>query len=280
MQVGQFVNACVRLGWRAVVYNRRGHGGGSLVPSQLGSSQEISCGVQPLSAGVELATSTGPGPTSPLAQSDVPAHGHAASACKDALSSEINGDAVGKPFQYWPKYACLDDMGRVVSHVRAAVPDAPLMAVGFSAGANLVARYAGAQGAQCCLDAAVSVCNAYNLVDATRKFTRSRPVTNAVMTQGARRSPLIPSTLNSALSPKQLQLTSWICARSFELAVTGCICRAGSMVSYTIDAFLRALKQSARVRRPACSHPAALTSSVECSLQGHVRPPPSAVLPD
>ncbi|CAG9467412.1 unnamed protein product [Pedinophyceae sp. YPF-701] len=65
------------------------------------------------------------------------------------------------------------DTREVVAHVAAAVhPDAPLMAAGWSLGANILVRYLGEEGARTPLTAAVSMCNPFDLVVADRNFNR------------------------------------------------------------------------------------------------------------
>ncbi|KAF0695528.1 Aste57867_13670 [Aphanomyces stellatus] len=56
------------------------------------------------------------------------------------------------------------DVREVIAHMRAnVVASAPLVAVGFSIGANLVVKYAGEEGAACPLTAVVSVSNPYDV---------------------------------------------------------------------------------------------------------------------
>jgi len=76
-------------------------------------------------------------------------------------------------------------MDAVVAHVKRTTAPAQLLAVGFSAGANLLTKYIGSRGAHCDIAAAVSVSNAFDLVQATQAFTRSSPVLDIVMTHGA-----------------------------------------------------------------------------------------------
>jgi len=66
-----------------------------------------------------------------------------------------------------------EDMREVVRLQRARYPAAPLMAVGWSLGANILVNYVGEEGADCELTSAVSLCNPFNL-----------PVCNAALQKG------------------------------------------------------------------------------------------------
>jgi predicted alpha/beta-fold hydrolase len=66
-----------------------------------------------------------------------------------------------------------EDMREVVRLQRARYPAAPLMAVGWSLGANILVNYVGEEGADCVLTSAVSLCNPFNL-----------PVCNAALQKG------------------------------------------------------------------------------------------------
>ena len=64
------------------------------------------------------------------------------------------------------------DLSAVISHVARAYPAAPLVAAGYSLGANILVNYLGEAGAETPLAAAVSLCNPFNLVVADAAFAR------------------------------------------------------------------------------------------------------------
>ncbi|KAJ2064286.1 hypothetical protein GGI17_001171 [Coemansia sp. S146] len=55
------------------------------------------------------------------------------------------------------------DYGYAVDHIHSRYPSSKLVGIGYSLGANLVTKYVGEQGERCPLDAAISVCNPYDL---------------------------------------------------------------------------------------------------------------------
>lgn len=55
-------------------------------------------------------------------------------------------------------------------HVAAKYPGVPLLAAGWSVGANLLCRYLGEEGGDCLLDAAIAMCNPFNLPLADKNF--------------------------------------------------------------------------------------------------------------
>ncbi|KAI1294368.1 hypothetical protein EDD11_008136 [Mortierella claussenii] len=57
-----------------------------------------------------------------------------------------------------------DDLRMVVKHVRKTLPEAKLMSVGFSLGANILMNYMGEEGDQCEFMGAMSVGNPYDLM--------------------------------------------------------------------------------------------------------------------
>ena len=71
-------------------------------------------------------------------------------------------------------HACLlynRDIREVVPQVRARFPSAPLFAIGWSLGANILVNYLGEEGAAgrpAPLDAAASMCNPFDLVACDR----------------------------------------------------------------------------------------------------------------
>eukprot|EP00898_Chlorokybus_atmophyticus_P005391 jgi/Chlat1/5853/Chrsp4S06235 len=63
-----------------------------------------------------------------------------------------------------------EDLRGVLRHVRGLFPNAPLIAVGWSLGANILTRYLGQEGERTPLLAAVSLCNPFDLVLADAGF--------------------------------------------------------------------------------------------------------------
>ncbi|KAJ1989810.1 hypothetical protein GGI25_002624 [Coemansia spiralis] len=59
------------------------------------------------------------------------------------------------------------DYGFAVDHIKARFPKSKLIGIGYSLGANLITKYAGEQGENCPLSAAISVCNPYDLAAST-----------------------------------------------------------------------------------------------------------------
>ncbi|KAK9809973.1 hypothetical protein WJX72_002837 [[Myrmecia] bisecta] len=62
------------------------------------------------------------------------------------------------------------DMREVVRLVRQRYPDSLLLAAGWSLGANILVRYLGEEGDKTPIEAAVSMCNPFNLVVADQNF--------------------------------------------------------------------------------------------------------------
>ena len=134
-----FTRAAVRRGYRAVVYNRRGHGGTSLLPAPLPDGPSLPGDVEsPL--GVEGKTDR----RDCGALTDVA--GRAEGAGTNAAAPKI-----------FPKHVNMDDMEAVVSHLRASNPRAPMFLIGFSCGANLCIHYLATSGEDCPFIAAGSV---------------------------------------------------------------------------------------------------------------------------
>ncbi|KAJ2157407.1 hypothetical protein GGF46_004531 [Coemansia sp. RSA 552] len=59
-----------------------------------------------------------------------------------------------------------DDLREYVAHLSKSMPEAALVGVGFSLGANILTKYVGEEGSRCRFLAAVSVCNPFD-IDAT-----------------------------------------------------------------------------------------------------------------
>ncbi|OQR83540.1 serine protease family S33 [Achlya hypogyna] len=93
---------------------------------------------------------------------------------------------VTTPKLFCPAYT--QDVREVVAYLRAShlAASTPLLAVGFSLGANILTKYVGEEGAECTLLAAVSVGNPYDFVATNIHITDSwwrRTVYNSAMTQ-------------------------------------------------------------------------------------------------
>lgn len=72
------------------------------------------------------------------------------------------GTPVATPHFYSASYT--DDLRAIIAHLERRFPGAPLVAAGYSLGANVLCRYLGEEGARTPLKAAVSLCNPFNLV--------------------------------------------------------------------------------------------------------------------
>ncbi|KAJ1965302.1 Telomerase reverse transcriptase [Dipsacomyces acuminosporus] len=64
------------------------------------------------------------------------------------------------------------DYGFALGHVKARFPNSKLMGIGYSLGANLLTKFVGEQGDACPLDAAISVCNPYDLKASSEAIER------------------------------------------------------------------------------------------------------------
>eukprot|EP00696_Hemimastix_kukwesjijk_P012145 gnl/Hemi2/25236_TR8489_c0_g1_i1.p1 gnl/Hemi2/25236_TR8489_c0_g1~~gnl/Hemi2/25236_TR8489_c0_g1_i1.p1 ORF type:complete len:318 (+),score=57.08 gnl/Hemi2/25236_TR8489_c0_g1_i1:108-1061(+) len=59
--------------------------------------------------------------------------------------------------------ACVHEIKEVIEHVHATHPSSPLVAVGFSMGANMLCKYLGSWGREtCCLKGAISIANPFD----------------------------------------------------------------------------------------------------------------------
>ncbi|ETW03517.1 hypothetical protein H310_04958 [Aphanomyces invadans] len=74
-----------------------------------------------------------------------------------------------------------DDIRQVVTHLRRKhAPTAPLLAVGFSLGSNLLVKFLGEERDKCALDAAVSVGNPFDAMEIYRHLHHSSLATHLV----------------------------------------------------------------------------------------------------
>lgn len=125
-----FTDMAFRSGWRSVVFNRRGHGGASILP--MGKKEN------------QLRT-----------------------------------------IKAYPMHCDTQDMNSVAQFVKASFPEAHMVLVGFSAGANLVVKYLGEyKDSPFC--AGASICNGHELDPLTMQY-QNDPIANALMTAALQR---------------------------------------------------------------------------------------------
>mmetsp|Transcript_35862 Transcript_35862/g.91647 ORF Transcript_35862/g.91647 Transcript_35862/m.91647 type:complete len:652 (-) Transcript_35862:188-2143(-) len=87
------------------------------------------------------------------------------------FNSRGTSDApVTSPQFYSASYT--DDLRRVLEHVSGRWPAAPLLAAGWSLGANILLNYLGEEGSATPVRAAVSLCNPFDLVRSDENFQR------------------------------------------------------------------------------------------------------------
>jgi len=79
------------------------------------------------------------------------------------------GNSVSTPFLYCAGYT--EDLRRVLSSVHGQYPRAPMVAVGFSLGSNILAKYVGEEGVSCVLAAAVSIACPVDLLLSSNSLT-------------------------------------------------------------------------------------------------------------
>ncbi|PNW75574.1 hypothetical protein CHLRE_12g532200v5 [Chlamydomonas reinhardtii] len=85
----------------------------------------------------------------------------------------------------FPQHADTEDFQAVLQHIHAVLPEAPLVAVGFSMGTNVLVKFVGEVGPdpnKNPLTGAVSVCNGYDIVEGTRHLVSSRALADRVIT--------------------------------------------------------------------------------------------------
>jgi predicted alpha/beta-fold hydrolase len=123
-----FTNYASQLGYRSVVYNRRGHGTGSLMP-QSGSFKTCA---------------------------------HARGTLREHNSETTTADC-----KIFPRHVNMDDMEYVVDHIQKKYPNAPKYLVGFSCGGNLAINYLAHHQTNPFL-LTVAICNGYDIYNGTR----------------------------------------------------------------------------------------------------------------
>ncbi|KAJ2888403.1 hypothetical protein FB639_000664 [Coemansia asiatica] len=79
-------------------------------------------------------------------------------------SRGVNGVELATPIAFHG--GMTDDLREFVQYIARTRPNAPLIGIGFSLGANILTKYVGEEGDQCRFVAAASVCNPFD-IDAT-----------------------------------------------------------------------------------------------------------------
>lgn len=83
-----------------------------------------------------------------------------------------------KPF---PRHCDIDDMDEVAQYLKKQYPNAPMLAIGFSAGSNIVAQYMGKYHDRSPFVAGVSVCNGYDVNDVTIELEDNRCTSDKIL---------------------------------------------------------------------------------------------------
>ncbi|KAG2496655.1 hypothetical protein HYH03_005475 [Edaphochlamys debaryana] len=101
----------------------------------------------------------------------------------------VDMETLQKTRKAFPQHADTEDFQVVLQHIQAARPQAPLTAVGFSMGTNVLVKFLGEhptdtpEGREANpLVAAVSVSNGYDIVEGTRHLVSKRPLADRVIT--------------------------------------------------------------------------------------------------
>ncbi|GLC77438.1 DNA mismatch repair protein msh7 [Pleodorina starrii] len=221
--------ALARRGWRVVVYNRRGHGGSSLLASDTAtatatayrhaaansSTRRASEGDE---GGEDSAPSIGGDATpTPTPRGTIrPIPGTGTSPSPSSSSGPVRGAAVSPQVvgrcvlsvKAFPAHVDLDDLRRVVSHVQSRYPAAPKALVGLSAGSNLVVRFQGDCAEESPFVAAASIANGHELTHLRPGFAGHTPVPPRPLAPAGTVTAVCPSleTLGLQLAAAQQQL--------------------------------------------------------------------------
>ncbi|GAX81136.1 hypothetical protein CEUSTIGMA_g8570.t1 [Chlamydomonas eustigma] len=134
-------------GYRAAVYNRRGHGFNSLLPTKT----EAAAGLAP-SRGQRL---------------------------KSALKERTMECQCAPIF---PKHVNMEDMEAVVTHLQNLYPEANKYLIGLSCGANLAVQYIARAGSSSPFLATASVSNGYNIYEGSA-ILKKDPIVDGLATQ-------------------------------------------------------------------------------------------------
>ncbi|KAG2438747.1 hypothetical protein HXX76_005291 [Chlamydomonas incerta] len=98
---------------------------------------------------------------------------------------QLDPEVVKATRKAFPQHADTEDFQAVVQHIHGVFPEAPLVAVGFSMGTNVLVKFVGEVGPdpdKNPLTGAVSVCNGYDIVEGTRHLVSSRALADRVIT--------------------------------------------------------------------------------------------------
>lgn len=88
----------------------------------------------------------------------------------------------------FPMHADTEDFAEVLAHIRRAWPAAPMVAIGFSMGSNVLVKHIGeAEPGESPLLAGVSVCNGYDIVEGSRNLVNERRLADGVITAALRK---------------------------------------------------------------------------------------------
>ncbi|KAG2453388.1 hypothetical protein HYH02_001612 [Chlamydomonas schloesseri] len=99
--------------------------------------------------------------------------------------AQIDPEVLKATRKAFPQHADTEDFQAVLQHIHAVLPEAPLVAVGFSMGTNVLVKFVGEVGPdpqKNPLTGAVSVCNGYDIVEGTRHLVSSRALADRVIT--------------------------------------------------------------------------------------------------
>jgi len=81
------------------------------------------------------------------------------------------GTTLSSPQAFCAAYT--EDVRQVVRNIAARYPHAPLYAVGYSLGSNILVKYLGEEGDETPIRGAVSVANPFNLIESNRYLHKS-----------------------------------------------------------------------------------------------------------
>ena len=156
--------------WRVVVFNRRGHGDTVHVLPSLTIAE---------AAEAEGRSTPRAGSSGQLSRQGSQADG----LCAGCSRSD---NAASHAKRTWPRHGDTSDMHAVADHIAALFPDSPLLAVGYSAGSNILVKYLAEAGSDAPFVGAISVSNAYDLVRGTTLFAKHHPLWDWYMARSLR----------------------------------------------------------------------------------------------
>lgn len=102
------------------------------------------------------------------------------------------------------RYGCTADLNEVLAHINHSHPLATILAIGLSAGSNVLTRYLGETGNSSKIAGAISACNAFDLV-ACAELISKKPFYDSIMVGGLKRAiyhryPTISALFNCCIS--------------------------------------------------------------------------------